>query len=173
MNLTPRDASDADELRRRVRIQADAKQRDRLRAALLALHGLDAPRIALMLGRSRRFVQAWAYAYRDGGVEAIRPAKPPGRPVKLPREKEPAFKERFLAGPTDADGGVCALRGLDAVRILKDEFGVAYTLDGAYDLLHRLGLSCLRPRPRHDPRMKNDPAAMAAWLEAAPLLSKG
>jgi transposase len=169
MNLSPRDPCDLDELQRRVRAEPNAKQRDRLRAALLALQGHDAPRIAVMLGRSRRFVQAWAYAYRDGGIEAIKAAKPTGRPVKLPREKERAFKERFLAGPTAADGGVCTLRGADAVRILREEYGVAYSLDGAYDLLERLGLSCLRPRPRHE---KNDPAAMAAWLERAPLVSK-
>jgi transposase len=64
---------------------------------------------------------------------------------------------------------VCALRGRDAVRILKNEFGVEYTLDGVYDLLARLGLACLKPRPRH---RKNDPAVMRQWLETAPLLSR-
>jgi putative transposase len=75
-----------------------------------------------------------------------------------------------LAGPTAADGGVCVLRGEDARRILEREFGVRYTLDGVYDLLHRLDLSCLAPRPRH---RKNDPAAMRQWLDGAPLLSRG
>jgi transposase len=170
MDLTLRAPSDTAELQRRIRREANAKQRDRLRAVALALQGIDAPRIARMLGRSRRFVQAWAYAYRDGGLDAIAPRHSPGRPVKLPRAQEQVFKARFLAGPTDRDGGVCTLRGRDAVRILKEEHGVAYSLDGAYDLLERLGLSCLRPRPRH---RKNDPAAMAAWVEHAPLLSRG
>ena len=35
--------------------------------------------------------------------------------------------------------------------------------------MHRVGLSCLKPRPRH---RKNDPRAMAEWLDRAPLLSK-
>ena len=169
MNLSLHDPSDAAELRRRIAREVNAKQRDRLRAVSLALEGIDAPQIARMLGRSRRFVQDWAYAYRDGGLDAIQARRSPGRPVKLPREKEASFKARFLAGPTAGDGGVCTLRGLDAVRILKEEYGVAYTLDGAYDLLERLHLSCLRPRPRH---LKNDPAAMAAWVEHAPLLSR-
>jgi hypothetical protein len=38
-----------------------------------------------------------------------------------------------------------------------------------YDLLHRLGLSCLAPRPRH---RKNDPEQMQQWVENAPLLSR-
>src|SRR4051794_9548601 len=124
-----------------------------------------------MLGRSRRFVQAWAYAYRDGGVDAVRPrGTSPGRPTKLPRDREAAFKARVLAGPAPADGGVCSLRGEDARGILEQEFGAAYTLDGVYNLLDHLNLSCLVPRPRH---RKNDPAAMAAWVEGAPLLSRG
>ena len=150
--------------------ERDAVQRDRLRAALLAAEGKQASEIARALGRSRRFVQAWAYAYRDFGVAAVRPGKSTGRPAKLTRDREQAFKARMLAGPTDADGGVCVPRGEDARRILEREFGVRYTLDGVYDLLHRLKLSCLSPRPRH---RKNDPAAMAAWAERAPLLSAG
>ena len=76
----------------------------------------------------------------------------------------------FLSGkgPTEADGGVCTLRGLDAVAVLEREFGVAYSLKGAYDLLHRLGFSCLRPRSRH---RKNEPAAMDQFRRDAPLLS--
>jgi len=75
----------------------------------------------------------------------------------------------MLGGVSAADGGVCTLRGADARRILAQEFGVRYTLDGVYELLHRLRLSCLVPRPRH---RKNDPQVMQQWLDSAPLLSK-
>jgi transposase len=112
------------------------------------------------------FVQKWAYAYRDGGLKAITATPQPGRPAKLTGDQEQAFTDRLDAGPTDADGGVCTLRGKDVVRILKDEFAVAYSLQGAYDLLHRLGYACLKPRPRH---RKNNPEAMAAWKQQSPL----
>jgi transposase len=155
------------ELDRRIRVENNATQRDRLRAVRLALDGLHEPVIRTMLGRSRDFVQKWAYAYRDGGLDAIAVKPRPGRPTTLPREQEEAFRQRMLAGPTPADG-VCTLRGKDAVRILEQEFGVQYSLDGVYDLLDRLGFSCLTPRPVH---RKNDPEAMKAWVERAPLLS--
>lgn len=170
MQIQWRDPADQEELAGRVRGERDAKQRDRYRCVGLAIEGHDAPTIARMLGRSRKFVQRWAYAYRDGGIDAIGEKPRSGRPTKLPRDQEEAFRQRMLAGPipgTDAD--VCTLRGKDAVRVLEAEFGVAYSLDGVYDLLHRLGFSCLRPRPRH---RKNDPEAMAAWERQAPLLSK-
>ncbi|MEM1354643.1 MAG: winged helix-turn-helix domain-containing protein [Planctomycetota bacterium] len=151
-----------------MRAENNATQRDRLRAVRLALDGLPEPAIRVMLGRNRDFVQKWAYAYRDGGLSAIAAKPRPGRPTTLPRNREEAFKQRVLAGPTQADG-VCALKGKDFVRILEQEFGVQYSLDGVYDLLERLGFSCLAPRPLH---RKNDPQAMKAWVERAPFLSK-
>lgn len=156
------------QLRQQSRQQRDAKQRDRYRAILLAIEGHDAPLIARTLGRSRRFVQWWVYRYRDHGLESVVPKRQTGRPPTLPATKERSFKERFLADPTETDG-VCTLRAKEAQRILQEEFGVEYTLAGVYDLLHRLGLSCLAPRPRH---RKNDPEQMQQWVENAPLLSR-
>lgn len=169
MNILARDPSDIEQLKASISREKNAKQRDRLRAVLLALEGHDAPQIARTLGRARRFVQRWCYAYRDGGINAIVVKKSTGQPKKLPADQEAKFKQRIVSGPTEADGGVCTLRGVDARRILEREFGVKYTLGGVYDLMHRLGLSCLSPRPRH---RKNNPEAMAQWIEAAPLLSR-
>ena len=167
MQVTLHCPEDLTQLQQQSRQERDAKQRDRYRAILLALEGQAAPVIAQTLGRSRRFVQWWVYRYRDHGLEAVVPKRQSGRPPKLPVTKEESFKERFLAGPTEADG-VCTLRAQEARRILQKEFGAAYTLPGVYDLLHRLGLSCLVPRPRH---RQNDPEQMKQWVENAPLLS--
>lgn len=168
MQVKLRCPEDLTQLQQQSRQQRDAKQRDRYRAILLAIEGHDAPAIARTLGRSRRFVQGWVYRYRDGGLEAVVPKRQTGRPPNLPTTKEESFKKRFLADPTEADG-VCTLRAKEARRILRDEFGIEYTLAGVYDLLHRLGLSCLAPRPRH---RKNDPEQMHQWVENAPLLSR-
>src|SRR4051794_21261983 len=170
MDVTEREPGDRGRLEELARAERYAVQRDRLRAALLAIGGREAGEIAGMLGRSRRFAQEWAYRYRDGGVDALRPGRSTGRPPTLPRDKEAAFKARVLAGPTAADGGVCSLRAEDARRILDREFGATYSLQGVYDLLARLGVSCLVPRPRNP---KNDPAAAAAWVEAAPAAVEG
>jgi transposase len=168
MNVSERSSGDVTELARRAAVESDALQRDRYRAVLLALEGDEAVEIAEALGRARRSVQDWVYAYRDGGVDNLLPGKSPGRPTKLPREREAELKARLDAGPRPEDG-VCTLRGKDVVSILEREFGVKYSLDGAYDLLERLGYSCLTPRPRHE---RNDPAATAEFKEQAPFLSK-
>ena len=174
MKVTLHDPADLQTLRERVRSEANAKQRDRLRAVLMAAEGedgaeLEGDEIARRLGRSPRFVDQWLSRYRKSGLTAIQPGKAKGQKPKLPVERHAAFKARILAGPTEADGGVCTLRGRDVVRILEREFLVKYTLAGAYELLERLGYSCLAPRPRHE---KGDPAAQEHFRTQAPFLSK-
>lgn len=168
MHVKEREPGDVARLEARISAERQAKQRDRYRMALLAIRGHPKKEIAALLGVATSVVETWAYRYRDGGIEALRPKKQPGRSPTLPRERHEAFKARFTAGPREGDG-VCTLRGRDAVRILNEEFDAEYTLNGAYDLLHRLNLSCLTPRPRHE---KNDPAAMQEFKERAPPLSR-
>lgn len=146
--------------------EPNAKQRDRYRAVALAMGGLAGDDVAARVGRSPRFVDAWAARYRAGGVEALRPPKRPGPRPKLTPAQAERLRARLDAGPTPADG-VCALRGKDICRIVAAELGVTHTLGGIYDVLKRLGFSSLLPRPRH---RKNDPAAMAAFRARAPFL---
>src|SRR5205085_6430073 len=136
MQVSEREAGDGGRLSDLARSERDALRRDRYRAVVLALQGKEALEIAEGLDRSRRSVQDWVYAYRDGGIDAIQPTPRPGRTPKLPREREAELKARLDAGPRPEDG-VCTLRGKDVVRILEREFGVRYSLDGVYDLLER------------------------------------
>jgi len=60
-------------------------------------------------------------------------------------DEQQRFYQRLCAGPTDADYGVCTLRGREAQRILEVEFNRTYILGCVYDLMHRIGLSYLYP----------------------------
>ncbi len=162
MKITPQQPADLDELRRRIRREANAKQRDRYRAVLLALEGRTTAEIMDKLDRSKNFVQRWVYFYRDHGLERVRAKKQPGAVPRLPPEQHESFLQRIC----DSDE---TLRGRDIVAILRREFGVVYSLSGAYELLHRLGLEPLRPRPVNP---KKNPHAEQAWKQSAPLLSK-
>ena len=164
---------DGYELRRRVSTERAALPRDRCRAVLLAAEGVGGTeqrrdQIAAAVGRSRQFVDEWVGRYRRLGLAGLAARRAKGNTPALTPDELARFKARIKAGPTDKDGGKSVLRGKDARRILAEEFGKPLTLGSAYRLLHRAGLSHLRPRPRH---RKNDPLAMAAWLAAAPLLS--
>lgn len=169
MHVSERQPGDIEQLRERVRRERDVDQRDRYRCVLLALQKHPTLDIADRVGRCRAFVQNWVYAYRDRGLEAIGAKPCGGSKARLSDAQQREFIERFKAGPGKTDGGVCTLRGRDAVRILQQEFGHEYSLNGVYALLHRHGLSCLRPRPRH---RKQNPDAQQQWLDRAPLLSR-
>jgi transposase len=167
MRVTERVAGDREKLEGMIRRERNAKQRDRLRAAAMALDGEEKESIAGDLKRSKSFVEDWAYAYRDGGLGAIRPRKPTGRPAKLAKDQERAFLDRVDAGPT-AEDGVCTLRGVDLQRILREEHKAEYSERGVYALMKRLGYSSLKPRPIHE---KHDPVKAEQFKADAPFLS--
>ena len=113
MNVSERSAGEVFELARRAAAEPNALQWDRYRAVLMALEGGEAVEIAEALGRARRSVQAWVYAYRDGGVDDLLPGRSPGRPTKLPRGREAEFKARAWTRaprPPTAASARCAAR---------------------------------------------------------------
>jgi transposase len=162
MNVTPHHLDDIDELRRRIRKESNAKQRDRYRAVVLALEGKMERDIRRMLHRSRGFIQRWVYAYRDQGIDRLFPQSPPGKPPKLTNTQREQLKAS-LEGQTDLR------RGIDFRQRIQDLFGVTYSLSGAFQVLHDLGYEPLQPRPVNP---KKDPEAEDAWKQAAPFLSK-
>jgi transposase len=169
MKLNLHQPDDLDRLRERVAAEREALQRDRYRAVLLvAADQLEGDEVARRLGRSPRIVDEWAARYRRGGLAALLPRKPRGATAKLNAEQVERLKARIDAGPRPEDG-VCTLRGKDIIRILEAEFGVKHSIGSIYKVLHRIGYSCLSPRPRHE---KNDPQAIETFKQHAPFLSR-
>lgn len=156
-----------EDLEHRANLKAYALIRDRLLAVILAARRHSAPEIARRLCRSDRWVQKWVYRYRDQGLAGLAHRPRSGQPPKLKPDRQAAFRQRIEAG-TQPQDGTCRLAGREIRRILNQEFGAHYTLNGTYRLLHRLGYACLRPRPKH---RKSDPAAQEAFKQALPLLS--
>ena len=153
-----------EELKRSERVEKDANRAKRLRIVILAVEGWTAPAIAMAVGLSRRVCQQWVARFNNEGLVGLndRRGQKPG--VPLTAEQATAVQERVEAGPTE-DDSVCSLRGKDFQRILAEEFGVQRSLSSVYWLLHRLGYSCLRPRPRH---RQFDPEAMAEFQSSWP-----
>lgn len=152
------------ELVRLEREEKNATRAKKLRIVILAMEGWTAPAIAMAVGLSRRICQRWVARYNQEGLSGLDDQRGQQRPVALAPEQEQAFRQRLEAGP-DAQDRVCSLRGRDIQRILKEEFGVLRSLAGVYDLLHGLGYSYLRPRPRH---RKANPEAVAAFVRELP-----
>jgi transposase len=116
------------------------------------------------LGCTQRSVQKWARRYNEGGPEALADHPGQGGKPRLDPAEHGRLRERIEAGPTPQDG-VCAFHNPDIRRILAAEFGVELGQQAVYDLLHRLGLSSLMPRPIH---RKADPVAQEAFKKGLP-----
>lgn len=153
------------ELKRLAHVEKDADRVKRLRIVILAQEGWTAPAVAMAVGLSRRICQRWVRRYNDAGLAGLDDRR--GRPSKLPLtpEQQEQVRRRLDAGPI-AEDEVCSLRGKDVQRILAQEFQLLRSLPAVYHLLHRLGYSYLRPRPRH---RRADPEKQAAFLGEWPL----
>jgi transposase len=154
----------ADQLAHLLRAEPRAKVARRLAAVRLARLGQTAAQVAGQVLLSERQVRTWVARYNAGGAAALADRPGRGRKAPLTPDQEGRLKGRLRAGPTAADG-VCALRGADVRRALREEFGVRRSLQATYDLLHRLGFEPLRPRPRH-PRA--DPEAQQRFKKTCP-----
>ncbi len=162
MHVEPRHTTE--ELEELARRQPKAAIWRRFRAVTLAHAGSTAEAIAAALGCTVRGVQKWVARYNAGGPDALADRPGRGRKPKFSPADHQRLRERIEAGPI-AEDGVCALHGPDIRRIIREEFGVELSQQAVYDLLHRLGLSSLMPRPIH---RKSDPAAQEAFKKGLP-----
>ena len=154
-----------EELRMLYRTEKNAKLAQRIHGVYLASKGLTCPEIMAIMATARRTIQQWVHKYNKQGIVGLKDKPRPGTPTKLPRKEELKFQKRIETGPTKADG-VSALNGPAIRRILEREFGVLYSRQGLYDLLHRLGYSCLCPRPQHE---NADPQLQAEFKKTSPI----
>ena len=159
--MTVKEHHSTKELLALSRSESNKRLAQRMQVIAWAQKGMTCPEIVRISSYSRRSIQAWVAAYNADGIKGLRDKPRPGRNPLLAREKQAQLCQRIDAG---ASSGRASLGGNDLRKILKDEFGVLYTLDGVYKLLHRLGYSCLMPRPQHE---KADPALQEAFKKTS------
>ena len=113
------------------------------------LEGMEHEAAARLAGLSRSAAYEWHNRYEEDGIEGLRDRPRPGRQPRVDAATSARFKERIVAGAALERDGVVAFRGVDAQRLLKEEFEIDCSLSSTYRLLHRIKLSWLAPRPRH------------------------
>ena len=151
-----------------LQVHARSEQRPhvalRIRLVIWALQKRNATEISQLSDLSLRRVQDWIRRYNREGLAGLANRPGRGRKPPLSAEEQARLKARLDAGPTSEDG-VCTLRGKDVQRILAEEFGKLRRLAAVYHLLHRLGYSCLAPRPQH---RQADPVAQEDFKKSFP-----
>lgn len=152
-------------LLRLSRLKEYATLSDRIRAVAHCLGKKSAAEIAEKLERSVAWVYKWLKRYDEEGFEGLKDLPRSGQPKKLTQEQEAEFRKRVLDGPQPQDEGISRFNAEHLMTILLEEYGVSFSSAGVYLLLRRLGLSHIKPRPKHP---QNDPKKMQEWKEALP-----
>lgn len=165
MKVEWKEKEDADRLRILIATETDAKQRDRFRVVLLAGAGwgdraqCSRETIAAAVGRSRQFVDQWVGRYRAAGLAALYPHKQPGAASKLSPQQQQELLAWLERGPAEEEK-LAAYNGPILREKIHGHFGKLYSLNGLYDLLHRLGYNDLMPRTTHP---DTDPAVLESF----------
>lgn len=140
----------------------DGRFRMRVQAIALLVRGKRQKVVAEAVGTSVRSIRDWVDRYNAGGIDGLREKPRCGAPVKL-KDTE-VFRQRVLGGPAPERNGLITWSGWRLRLLLSKEFGVTYSLSGTYNLLHRLNLSSLKPRPRHPQANREEQEAFKKTL---------
>ena len=154
--------AEAQRLEHAFRSATDRKLRDRLNAVRLAHRGRPRRQIAEVLGMTTRSVQRWLNAYRDRGLDGLRPRHAPGAAGKIPVGLTDEIRRWVIDGP--------AQQGLDRANWTHPELaehlyrrhGVRTSRSAVQRLCAKLGIRLNRPTYRY---LRGDPAKQAAAAE--------
>jgi transposase len=166
MNVTRHDT--IKQLKKEMRLKANLEARDRIHAVILAMKGHSSAEIADRLAHARSWVNKWVGRYSEQGWAGLWDLERKGQPKKLSEEDQEEFEKIVRRGPLP-EQNLSRYRAKDLQKILREKFGANYSLSGVKAMLHRLGFSSIKPRPRHP---QNDPQAMAEWKQKAPAFVK-
>lgn len=153
-----------------VRSTDDPKLRPRLRIALMAHRGRPGQDIAADRGANRKTVTRGVIAYRDGGLDALRPREAKGTPGHAPKASADEVKRWVTEGPAE--------RGPDRANGTHEELadhlpkthGTRTSRRAAPRFCAGTGVRRYRPTCRHD---RGDPVQRAQAQEGPADPGKG
>lgn len=128
----------------------------------LLRRGIPKVRIAEALGVSCMTVHRWEQRRARRGPNSWRDIRNPGRPPRLTAPQSAALKALLIAGPR-AHGYPTNLWTLKRVaEVIREEFGVRYSLPGVWSVLRDLGFSAQVPLGR---ALERDEKYIRKWLK--------
>jgi transposase len=156
IRLSQPEAQRLDEL---FRATDDRKLRDRLQVVLLAHKGRPRRQIASDLAIHRRSVTRWLNAYCAGGLGALMPKKPKGKPGNIPAGLADEVKAWVIGGPASV--------GLDRANWTHEEIadhlykarGIQTSRSAVQRFCAKVGVRVYRPSYHYE---RGDPAKQEA-----------
>jgi putative transposase len=116
--------------------------------------------IAQLIGCSQAAVSKWISRYVSGRTLETLPRS--GRPTKLTASRLKKLRSKLLYEVRGANKKFCSLNTKQLGSIIKKEIGRQYSMRHVERIMHKLGFSLIKPRPKH---IKQDPKKVAKFKE--------
>ena len=154
------------ELRRIARQSDDADQTRRLLAIAVILDGGLRSEAARTGGVGLQVIRDWVLRFNEGGPEALRTRKAPGKPSILTDDQRTKLAAAVEAGPKPYLDGVVRWRLVDLVAWVREEFDISVSRATLGRELRAMGFRKLSARPQH---YAQDPDAIEAFKKTSPI----
>lgn len=139
--------------------EKNLKLKERYQALYLMYELGNCTKVAELIKKSRTTIQAWVKLFNEGGLEAIIPRSPPGRPSSLSDEQKEELKLDIMKHPRQLGYEFSNWEGKSVAKHIYLRFDVSLSVRAAQKLLHILGFSLQRPKykfPKADPKKQEE-----------------
>lgn len=145
-----------EEGKRIVTSSDDAKYLRKVTIVNLLLNGASTSALSEPCGESSRTLSAWVKQVDEGGFEALRPKKQPGRPNKLTKDQKEEIKVAILSEPSLY--GYNVWDGPSLSDFILKKYDVKLGVRQCQRLFHQLGFSQIRPQAFPSKDHEEDPS---------------
>lgn len=114
--------------------------------------GKKQQQISYLIGCSQAAVSKWISKHKAGRTLETLPRS--GRPTKLNKARLENLKAKLVSAVKRANEKYCSLSTKQLSDMIKKEIGREYSLRHVERIMHKIGFSLIKPRPRH---IKQDP----------------
>jgi transposase len=133
----------------------------RLHAVALNMEGKHAPEIASLLKVHRSKVSIWLHNYEQEGYNGLLEGYRPGRPARLKESQLEELSGIIDSGPIAYGFNSGVWTAPMVVRVIEEEFSVAYSSSQVSRILHKLNFSVQRPKKSF---IQADKSAQRKWV---------
>jgi transposase len=127
--------------------ESDKRIYQRLMMLAYLKEGMSKAQVSRLTFTAPDRVYAWLKRFLKRGIEGLRDKPRSGRPSLLDRSAYDALQQKIEDSQSLLSGG--RLRGENIIQLVKDEWGVEYTLSGIYRLMKAIGMSWGSTRSKH------------------------
>ncbi len=129
--------------------ERDAKAKIRLLAAIFRKEGKTYDEIGLTLKYPLTTIRDWLSLIHIEGISRKSDIKQTGKPKRLTDEQIKKLKPILLKSPEEQDFKFTMWTTKLVIQLIKKLYDVSYKPLQVRRILHRLDLSCQKPRPTH------------------------